>query len=82
MEVEREQRIREIAYRIWQEEGYPHGNEVQHWLKAEALWQEENNRAKPALEPTPEIRTKAATKTRKPQKKTRSRKAPDVQREL
>ena len=32
MEVERDAKIRELAYRIWQEEGYPDGQEVQHWL--------------------------------------------------
>src|SRR5215510_13851629 len=37
MEVERDAEIRELAYQIWQEEGYPHGQEVQQWLKAEAI---------------------------------------------
>jgi Protein of unknown function (DUF2934) len=37
MEVERNAEIRELAYRIWEEEGYPHGHEVQHWLKAESV---------------------------------------------
>jgi hypothetical protein len=79
MEVEREERIRQIAYRIWQEEGYPHGYDVQHWLKAEAMWSEENT-AQPQPEKT---RAKAAApKERKPAKKTRGRKAPDVRREL
>jgi hypothetical protein len=41
MEIERDEQIRELAYRIWQEEGYPHGYEVQHWLKAETIWLEE-----------------------------------------
>jgi len=42
MEIEAQEQIRELAYRIWQEEGYPHGYDVQHWLKAEAIWQEEH----------------------------------------
>jgi Protein of unknown function (DUF2934) len=42
MEIERDEQIRQLAYRIWQEEGYPHGYEVQHWLKAETIWQEEH----------------------------------------
>ena len=42
MEIERDVEIRELAYRIWQEEGYPHGYEVQHWLKAETIWLEEH----------------------------------------
>jgi hypothetical protein len=51
MEVEREERIRQIAYRIWQEEVYPHGHDVQHWLKAEDIWREENT-AQPHPEKT------------------------------
>ena len=43
MEVERNAEIRELAYRIWEEEGYPYGQEVQHWLKAEAIWQEKTS---------------------------------------
>ena len=51
MEVEHDAEIRELAYRIWQEEGYPHGYDVQHWLKAEAMWQEEQRLASPNLFP-------------------------------
>jgi hypothetical protein len=32
----REQAIRERAYRIWENEGCFHGNDVEHWLRAEA----------------------------------------------
>ena len=42
MESERDEQIRELAYRIWQEEGYPYGQEVQHWLKAETIWLEKH----------------------------------------
>jgi hypothetical protein len=31
-----EQAIRERAYTIWEEEGCPHGNDLDHWLRAEA----------------------------------------------
>ena len=47
-EVDRDAEIRELAYRFWQEEGYPHGYEVQHWLKAEAIWQEKH---RPKIKP-------------------------------
>jgi Protein of unknown function (DUF2934) len=40
MEIERDEQIREIAYRIWQEEGCPAGSEVEHWLKAQSIWEE------------------------------------------
>lgn len=31
-----EQAIRERAYAIWEEQGRPHGNDLDHWLRAEA----------------------------------------------
>lgn len=31
---DREDKIREIAYLIWMEEGCPSGRDVDHWLKA------------------------------------------------
>lgn len=35
-----EDEVRQIAYQIWAEEGYPHGHDLDHWFKAEAVWQE------------------------------------------
>lgn len=32
-----EQRIREIAYRLWQQEGSPAGRDVEFWQRARAL---------------------------------------------
>jgi len=32
--------LREIAYKIWEEEGRPDGQALDHWLKAEVLWDE------------------------------------------
>ena len=32
--------VREMAYRIWEGEGYPHGRDQDHWFRAEAMWQE------------------------------------------
>lgn len=40
--MEREEEIRLIAYKIWEEEGRPHGRELDHWLKAEAIWREQH----------------------------------------
>jgi hypothetical protein len=61
----RNEQIRELAYRIWQEEGYPEGHEVQHWLKAEAIWLKELRE---------EHRAKSTRKERKPVKVTKRRK--------
>jgi hypothetical protein len=34
---DREQRIREIAYFLWKQEGYPDGRAEEHWAAAEAV---------------------------------------------
>jgi hypothetical protein len=31
------QRVREIAYRLWQEEGCPQGEDLRHWFTAKAI---------------------------------------------
>jgi hypothetical protein len=36
MAAERERRIRERAYAIWEREGRPHGKDLEHWRRAEA----------------------------------------------
>jgi hypothetical protein len=38
--MRRDEEINIIAYRIWEEEGYSHGSDVEHWLKAEVIWEE------------------------------------------
>jgi hypothetical protein len=35
MESEKQRRIRERAYEIWQREGRPHGRDAEHWRRAE-----------------------------------------------
>ena len=34
-------RVREIAYRLWQEEGCPQGEELRHWFTAKAIFDAE-----------------------------------------
>ena len=64
MEIERDEEIRELAYRIWQEEGYLHGHDVQHWLKAESIWQEKRRpKSKPKQSKPTLKRTKSRTAT-------------------
>lgn len=38
--MEREEQIRLIAYRIWEEDSCCNGHDQEHWLKAEIIWQE------------------------------------------
>jgi hypothetical protein len=35
----REDEIRLIAYRIWEEEQCVHGHDCEHWFRAEAIWE-------------------------------------------
>ena len=69
MEIERDEQIREIAYRIWQEEGCPAGSEVEHWLKAQSVWEEKH-------------RSKSKPKQSKPLKKPKTRKTAAAETEL
>ena len=41
-ELNHDDAIRQLAYRLWQEAGCPDGTETQHWLKAETIWLEEH----------------------------------------
>ena len=58
-EADREEEIRLTAYKIWEEEGCPHGRDLEHWRKAEAIW-EEQHREKPRAtrpeKPTPKAK--------------------------
>jgi hypothetical protein len=38
--MNRDEEIRQIAYRLWEEDGCPDGYEVQHWLRAQMIWEE------------------------------------------
>ncbi len=36
-EIDRDEEIRQLAYRLWQESGCPNGSDLQHWLKAQEI---------------------------------------------
>ncbi len=46
--TDRENKIRQRAYGIWQEEGYPHGRAEDHWHRAAREVTEESEAAAPA----------------------------------
>ena len=50
-EADREEEIRLIAYRIWEEEGRPHGRDWEHWRKADAIWQKQQDQELAGAEP-------------------------------
>ena len=57
-EIDRDEEIRQLAYRLWQEAGCPNGSDLQHWLRAQELWQEEHrpkSRPKPAKARKPRL---------------------------
>jgi hypothetical protein len=67
----REERIRLIAYALWEEEGRPHGRDLEHWQKATQLVEAEASgdpdwlqRAEPAaaIEAVPAPSAEAPTK--------------------
>ena len=37
-EIDGDEEVRQLAYRIWQEAGCPNGSDLQHWLKAKETW--------------------------------------------
>lgn len=45
-----EHEVQLIAYHIWEEEGRPHGCDLEHWLTAEAVWQERHGRDRPQVQ--------------------------------
>jgi len=45
-----EQEVQLIAYHMWEEQGHPHGHDVEHWLKAESVWQEKHADHAPAVQ--------------------------------
>ena len=60
-ELNRDDEIRQLAYRLWQEAGCPDGNETQHWLTAETIWLGEHRSQS-------EAKQSKARKSRKPKK--------------
>ena len=50
---DREQRIREIAYRIWVDEGFPIDQDRRHWRMASLIVEQEDAERKPAASDAP-----------------------------
>jgi len=75
----RDEEIRLIAYQLWQDEGCPHGRHLEHWVKAEAIWQERQLGKKSMKQTAPKpkrttkrksVSKKASTSRARPKKKT------------
>ena len=64
--MDREDEVRLIAYKLWEEEACVNGQDWKHWFRAEAIW-EEQQKPKAALKSTqtnPKPPTKKATKAK------------------
>jgi hypothetical protein len=66
-----DEEIRQIAYHLWQEEGCPDGRHLDHWSKAESIWQARQE----ATQPDQQARAKTNRPRQKPatSAKTKSR---------
>ena len=63
--MRREDEVRLIAYKIWEEEGYPDGKHAEHWFRSEVIWEERQkpktsaesskSEAKPEVKPTAKV---------------------------
>ena len=51
-EIDRDEEIRQLAYRLWQESGCPNGSDLQHWLRAQEIWLESHPPKKPRAKPS------------------------------
>jgi hypothetical protein len=59
---DREQRVREIAHRLWEDEGRPHDQDKRHWHAAERMVDAEAT-AKPTAAGKRRIERKGAKRT-------------------
>ena len=48
MKQAKREKILKKAYEIWEAEGRPHGQDMEHWLRAELMLSEETTVSKPA----------------------------------
>ncbi len=59
-----DEEIRQIAYKLWQEEGCPDGRHLDHWFKAESIWHARQEATHADQQPRPEAkRTRKKTVT-------------------
>ena len=72
--MNREDEVRRLAHQIWEAEGGPEGRHEEHWVQAEAMWEERNasSSADPAPAPAKVARPKrkaATPRVRRPKAK-------------
>ncbi len=60
----REDEIKLIAYKIWEEEGCCQGRDVDHWIRAEMIWEQQQVQTK-SLTAKNSIKTSTKMKKRR-----------------
>lgn len=65
-----ENRVKELAYQIWESEGRPHGSDKRHWEMATSLAQTETEATEPTSDTTAGV-TPVATPPTRPTTRTR-----------
>ncbi|MBI4328642.1 MAG: DUF2934 domain-containing protein [Chloroflexi bacterium] len=76
----REEEIRRIAYGLWEAEGHTEDRDLEHWSKAEEIWQEREARQSLEKPPKAEPATGQGESPLEPTKATRSRPRPRTSR--
>ncbi len=66
----REDEIKLIAYGLWEEDGCCHGRDVEHWIRAEMIWEEQNKTRAAATRP-PVAQKSPAQSEKTPAKQTK-----------
>lgn len=72
--MNKDDEIRSIAFRLWEEEGKPEGRQLEHWQRAEAIWHEQNNQN--AAGDPPPTEKPVRRKRNAPRSPRKTRKAP------
>ena len=78
MNPKKRDKILQKAFEIWEAEGQPHGQDMEHWLKAELLIAQEEAKSKTTAKKAPAkkaVASKAAA-PKTPTKKAPAKKAP------
>ena len=53
--MHRENEVSLIAYQIWEQDGHPGGHALEHWFKAEAVWQKRQGQIEHTELPAPMV---------------------------
>ena len=69
-----EEEVRLIAYEIWEQKGRPDGQDLEHWLRAEAIWEE--RQMYPSEETAGKPIVKKVRRTTVTKRRTTSRRSP------